>query len=97
MPEQIAVVLNRIAADFVLLGALLSRRVESPVISDSAPTENDASASYPLLKDHYSPSEAAAEKLRIEEAYENGLITWDKKRGMKMLVTKRTEGWSPEK
>lgn len=41
-------------------------------------------------KPQYTVSEAAAEKTAIETAYENGEISFDKKRGAKMLVTNRT-------
>ena len=41
----------------------------------------------------YTANAAAHMKARIEEQYQQGNITSDKKRGMKMLVTKRTVGW----
>ncbi len=43
----------------------------------------------------YSQPEAREEKSRIEEAFRAGLISYDKKRGLKMLVTKRTTGQVP--
>jgi hypothetical protein len=48
-----------------------------------------------VIKTSYTSVSAKKEKERIDEAFEAGLITYDKKRGMKMMVTKHTEGWSP--
>jgi hypothetical protein len=48
-----------------------------------------------VLKASYTQSEAVAEKAEIESLFRRGEISYDKKRGLKMKVTKATEGWSP--
>ena len=50
-----------------------------------------------VIKSSYTAEEAIAEKIRINQAFQDGNITYDKRRGLKMLVTKATAGWSPVK
>ncbi len=87
MSKNILAAIARIDADV----ALIRQELESGV---SLPTP---SAGEIKLKSSYSKSAAIAEKARIDEAYERGEITYDKRRGMKMVVTKATKGWTPDK
>lgn len=67
----------------------------TPVSSASArPVVIPAKSSSPYrpLAARYTPDEARIEKDRIEQDFRAGVITHDKKRGQKMLVTRRTEG-----
>lgn len=50
-----------------------------------------------IIKSSYTDEEAVAEKNRIFRAFQDGKITYDKRRGLKMRVTKATIGWSPMK
>lgn len=47
---------------------------------------------YRPLAARYTPDEARIEKDRIEQDFRAGVISYDRKRGQKMLVTRRTEG-----
>lgn len=42
-------------------------------------------------KTRYTGAEAEIEKAAIEDAFVNGFITYDKKRGLKRVVTVRTQ------
>jgi hypothetical protein len=103
MTADIVVVLNRISADFKLLADLALKALkpleneERQATPSPAPDTKVFAVPVPVLKERYTRAEAEVEKARIEEAHVADLITWDKKRGMKMLVTKRTDGWSPVK
>lgn len=50
-----------------------------------------------VIKSSYTQDAAIEEKVRIEHAFREGNITYDKKRGLKMLVTKATENWCPQR
>lgn len=47
-----------------------------------------------IIKSSYTAEEEVAEKNRIDKAFQDGKITYDKRRGLKMLVTKSTIGWA---
>jgi hypothetical protein len=108
-PEFVAV-LNRIAENFRLLAEAAQMELEGGGGSRPPQTQPEeirtAKISHSVfkkiydkrdLREHYSKAEADDEMENIESSYRSGLISWDKKRGMKMLVTKRTEGWTPDK
>lgn len=91
MSKTITEALARIEADVTLIRQELSgssSEVANVVSIDAGPIR---------LKTSYTKAAAIAEKARIDEAYERGEITYDKRRGMKMVVTKATKGWSPDK
>ncbi len=96
MTADFVAVLNRISADFKLLADLAQKALEGGgnATPSSAADPTSTAIEVPLLKDRYTKEEAETEKARIETAFRSDKISWDKKRGMKMLVTKRTVGWS---
>jgi hypothetical protein len=55
------------------------------------------SLTIPVLASSYTQAAAAIEKSRIQDVYFAGLIDWDQNRALKLLVTKCTEGWVPDK
>jgi hypothetical protein len=55
------------------------------------------SLTIPVPKISYTQAAAAIEKSKIQDAYFAGLIGWDQNRALKLLVTKCTEGWVPDK
>ena len=90
MNNIIAEALGRIAEDLAIIRDQFSGSEAAPV-ADPAPITTG-----PIrLKNTYSKAAAIEEKARIEEAYARGEIDYDKKRGMKMVVTKATKGWAP--
>ena len=89
MNTIVAEALARIAEDVAIIREQLAGTAPAPsnvVPITSAPIR---------LKKTYTKAAAAAEKARIEDAYARGEIDYDKKRGMKMVVTKATKGWAP--
>ena len=85
MSKQISTLLNRIQTDLDTLRSLVAPDL----------TETTETSTGPVLRDRYTAKAAVVAKAEIERAYETGQIDYDKKRGLKMLVTKRTAGWSP--
>jgi hypothetical protein len=97
MTEEIAAILDRLERDVALLRGLVGKpATKSTARSPASHAKNDH-VTIPELKESYTKREAKQEKLRIEDAFRARLISYDKKRGMKMLVTKATEGWFPVK
>lgn len=85
LPANVDAILERIGNDLTSLRDILTSSTGAK-LDDVSP---------PVLKAKYTVVEAEREKDRIEAAYLAGAYSWDKKRGQKMLVTKRTIGWSP--
>lgn len=87
----VAEALARIAADVAIIREQFENASEAPTASNVVPI-----TSGPIrLKKTYTKAAAIQEKARIDEAYARGEIDYDKKRGMKMVVTKATKGWAP--
>lgn len=85
----VADALARIAEDVAIIREQLAGAAPAPsnvVPISSAPIR---------LKKTYTKAAAIEEKARIDDAYARGEIDYDKKRGMKMVVTKATKGWAP--
>lgn len=90
MNTTIADALGRIAEDVAIIREQLTGN-PAPAPSNAVPI-----TSAPIrLKKTYSKAAAIEEKARIDDAYARGEIDYDKKRGMKMVVTKATKGWAP--
>lgn len=81
METELITVLGRIETDIAVLRKLIQ----------SAPI----GIKIPIIQASYSIQEAAKAKLQIEAAYQAGVVSYDKKRGMKRSVTVATVGWSP--
>ena len=79
MNPEVPTILRRIETDVSLL-----RKLVSPDASESNGIK------VPVLRTSYTSAKAAKAKEQIEAAFRAGLITFDKKRGMKMVVTKAT-------
>jgi hypothetical protein len=77
-------VLARIETDVASLRKLLGQK--------TAPPKN---VKIPVLQERYTATAAGIAKEQIETAFLAGLISYDKKRGMKRSVTVATVGWSP--
>jgi hypothetical protein len=84
MTDEIEAILSRIEGDV----ALIRKMIVTELSLSSNPN-------IPVLKKSYTKKVAEQAKLDIEAAFRRGLISYDKKRGMKMQVTKATVGWSP--
>ena len=79
---------NRIETDLAKLKTLI-------VPATAKPGKNAKGDKIPTIKASYTVGAAVRAKAQIDDAFADGLITYDKRRGLKMLVTKHTEGWSP--
>lgn len=97
MRDQIAAILNRIEGDIALLRKISLAVPSSPTMPTPGSQTTRNAGEVPVIKGSYSRDEAEIAKADIEAAFLAGMITWDKKRGLKMLVTKATEGWTPDK
>lgn len=86
--RDVAAALGRIEADV----AFIRRRLAGQSVNKS-----NGEVKVPVLQGSYTPEEAERVRTEIEAAFRSGLISYDKKRGMKMTVRKATIGWSPVK
>lgn len=85
--EEILTILGRIDADLALVRQYISGNE----------TEDVKTGAIPGLRSQYTRQQAIVARRNIDAAFQRGEITYDKRRGMKMVVTKSTIGWSPVK
>lgn len=88
MQQQIQETISSLIRELYHLQELLSDGDVGPEVCVDEVTNPRAS---------YTAAEAEEAKAQIEVAYQRGLLGYDKKRGMKMVVTKSTEGWRPRR
>lgn len=94
MSTEVTKALARIEADTALIRRLVS--APAPQQPAKAPKKGNK-AVVPEIAASYTPDEATVAHQQIESAYQAQLIDYDKKRGLKMRVTKATVGWTPDK
>jgi hypothetical protein len=91
MNEEILSALTRIEVDIAFVRKAFAKTISAPKKG------KPVTITIPVLAKSYAPAEAAVAHQQIESAYQAGLITYDKKRGMKRSVTVATIGWTPDK
>jgi hypothetical protein len=96
MSAEVLKALGRIEADIAFVRRELSAPLSAPAPKQAKSSKKGA-VTIPEIAASYTPDEAKMAHQQIEAAYEAGLILYDKKRGMKMRVTKATVGWSADK
>jgi hypothetical protein len=83
--------------DVVLLRRIVMKKSGEPTMLSQVHDTKSTSLTIPVPKISYTQAAAAIEKSKIQDAYFAGLIGWDQNRALKLLVTKCTEGWVPDK